>query len=66
MEKEMQTLPKQTVEVINKVENPELHDMIYRLNHTLVQDLHLNEKDHIKIYNWLKELELYKKIHGPL
>ena len=66
MEKKMQSLLKQAAKVVNKVEDPELHDMIYRLNHTLVQDLHLNEKDHIKIYNWLKELELYKKIHGPL
>ena len=66
MEKEMQTLLKQALEVITKVENTELHDMIHRFNHTLVQDLHLSEKDHIKIYNWLKELELYKKIHGPL
>ena len=66
MEKEIQTLLKQAAKVVNKVEDSELHDMIYRLNHTLIQDLHLNEKDHIKIYNWLKELELYKKIHGPL
>ena len=57
MEKEMQTLLKQTVEVINKVEDTKQHNIIHRYNHTLVQDLHLSKKDHIKIYNWLKELK---------
>lgn len=66
MEKEMQILLKQAVEVVNKVEDPELTDMIHRFDYTPAPELNLDVNDHIKIYNWLRELELYKKLCGPI
>lgn len=66
MEKEMQILMKQAVEVVNKIEDPELHDMIHRFDYTPAPELNLDVNDHLKIYNWLRELELYKKLYGPI
>ena len=66
MEKEMQILLKQAVEVVNKVEDPELTDMIHRFDYTPAPELNLDVNDHLKIYNWLRELELYKKLYGPI
>lgn len=53
-------------ELLSKVEDPELHQMIERLDKTPVPQLHFDVDDYLKIYNWLKDLELYKKFHGPL
>ena len=66
MEKEMQILLKQAVEVVNKVEDPELADMIHRFDYTSAPELKLDVNDHLKIYNWLRELELYHKLCGPI
>lgn len=66
MEKEMQILLKQAVEVVNKVEDPELIDMIHRFDYTPAPELNLDVNDHLKIYNWLRELELYKKLCGSI
>lgn len=66
MEKEMQILLKQAVEVVNKVEDPELTDMIHRFDYTPTPELDLDVNDHLKIYNWLRELELYHKLCGPI
>ena len=66
MEKEMQILLKQAVEVVNKVEDPELTDMIHRFDYTLTPELNLDVNDHLKIYNWFRELELYHKLCGPI
>lgn len=66
MEKEMQIPLKQVVEVVNKVEDPELTDMIHRFDYTPTSDLCLSINDHLKIYNWLRELELYHKLCGPI
>lgn len=66
MEKETQTLLKQATEVVNKVDDPELDEMIHRFDYTPAPDLHLDINDQIKIYNWLRELELYHKLCGPI
>ena len=66
MEKEIQTLLKQAVEIVNKVEDPELTDMIHRFDYTPAPELNLDVNDYLKIYNWLRELELYKKLCGPI
>lgn len=66
MEKEMQITLKQAVKVVNKVEDPELTDMIHRFDYTPISDLCLSVNDHLKIYNWLQELELYHKLCGPI
>ena len=66
MEKERQILLKQAIEVVNKVEDPELTDMIYRFDYTPTPELNLDVNDHLKIYNWLRELELYHKLYGPI
>ena len=66
MEKEIQIPLKQEVEVVNKVEDPELTDMIHRFDYTPTSDLCLSVNDHLKIYNWLRELELYHKLCGPI
>ena len=66
MEKETQILLKQKVEVVNKVEDPELTDMIHRFDYTPTSDLCLSVNDHLKIYNWLRELELYHELCGSI
>ena len=66
MEKEMQILLKQAVEVVNKVEDPELTDMIHRFDYIPTSDLCLSVNDHLKIYNWLRELELYHELYGSI
>ena len=66
MEKEIQTLLKQAVEVVNKVEDPELTDMIHRFDYTPTPELNLDVNDYLKIYNWLRELELYHKLCGSI
>ena len=53
-------------EVVNRVDDPELHDMIHRFDYTPAPNLELDVNDHLKIYNWLRELELYRKVCGPL
>ena len=55
MEKEMQILLKQAVEVVNKVEDQELTDMIHRFDYTPTPELNLDVNDHLKIYNLLRE-----------
>ena len=53
-------------EVTNKVEDLELAAMIHRLDYTPAPELEIDVNDQIKIYNWLRELELYHKLCGPL
>ena len=53
-------------EVTNKVEDPELREMIHRLDYTPVSELNIDIQDQMHIYNWLRELELYHKLCGPL
>lgn len=53
-------------EVVNRVDDPELHDMIHRFDYTPAPELNLDVNDQLKIYNWLRELELYHKLCGPL
>lgn len=60
-----QTLLK-AAEIMNKVEDAELTDMIHKLDTIPAPKLELDINDHMNIYNWLKELELYRKLHGPL
>lgn len=57
---------KKAIEIINKIEDNELSDMIHKFDTVSAPDLNLNVNDHMRIYNWLKELELYRKLHGPL
>lgn len=66
MEKETQILLKQAVKVVNKVEDPELTDMIHRFDYIPTSDLCLSVNDHLKIYNWLRELELYHELCGSI
>ena len=66
MEKETQILLKQKVEVVNKVEDTELTDMIHRFDYIPTSDLCLSVNDHLKIYNWLRELELYHELCGSI
>ena len=56
----------QAAEVVNRVDDPELRDMIHRFDYTPSPEMELDVNDHMKIYNWLKELELYRKLCGPL
>jgi hypothetical protein len=51
---------------VNRVDDPELKDMIHRFDYTPAPELELDVNDHLKIYNWLRELELYHKLCGPL
>lgn len=57
---------KKAIEIINKIDDSELSDMIHKFDTVSAPDLNLDVNDHMKIYNWLKELELYRKLHGPL
>lgn len=49
-----------------KIVDVELQEMIKRLDTTPCPLLEFDVNDHLKIYNWLKELELYKHLYGPL
>jgi hypothetical protein len=53
-------------EVTNQVNDPELDEMIYRLDYTPADELNIDIQDQMHIYNWLRELELYHKLCGPL
>lgn len=66
MEQEMQELLKKAIEVTNKVDDPKLKEMIHRLDCTPVSELNIDIQDQMHIYNWLRELELYNKLCGPL
>lgn len=66
MDKETAGLLKNALEVMNRVEDPELHNMIKKFDYTPAPELTLNVSEYLQIYNWLRELELYKKICGPL
>jgi hypothetical protein len=46
--------------------DPELQEMIQRLNYTPVTELNIDIQDQMHIYNWLKELELYRHLYGSL
>lgn len=62
----MEAMLEQAAKVLNEVEDPELQEMIYRLDYTPAPELVLDVNDYLRIYNWLKELELYRKLHGPI
>ena len=64
--KHMENMLNKAAEVVNKVNDHELHNMIHRFDTTSAPDLELDINDHLKIYNWLRELELYHKLCGPL
>ena len=49
-----------------KVVDAELEEMIKRLDNTPCPSLKFDVNDYLKIYNWLKELELYKHLYGSL
>lgn len=66
LEKQMQKNILKAAEVVNRVDDPELTDMIHRFDYTPAPELELDVNDHLKIYNWLRELELYHKLCGPL
>lgn len=53
-------------EVTNRVDDPELDEMIYRLDYTSADKLTIDIQDQMHIYNWLRELDLYHKLCGPL
>ena len=61
-----ENLLKKAAEVINRIDDPKIAEMIYRLGYTQVDDLNIDIQDQINIYNWLKELALYRKLCGPL
>ena len=50
---------------MDKVKNMDeeyLAFMINRFDTTQVDNIHLTTKDQLKIFNWLKELALYRKL----
>lgn len=51
---------------ISKVDDPELNDLIHKFDYTPSSELKFNVNEHMSIYNYLKELELYRKLCGPL
>jgi hypothetical protein len=53
-------------EVTNKIDDHKLAEMIHRFDYTPVNELNLDIQDQMLIYNWLRELELYHKLCGPL
>lgn len=53
-------------EVTNKIDDHELAEMIHRFDYTPANELNLDIQDQMLIYNWLRELELYHKLCGPL
>ena len=62
----MEQILENAAKVVTRVYDPELHDMIHRFDNTPAPELKLDVNDHMKLYNWLKELELYRKLCGPL
>lgn len=62
----MEAMLEQAAKVLNEIEDPELQEMIHRLDYTPAPELVLDVNDYLRIYNWLKELELYRKLHGPI
>lgn len=46
--------------------DPDLDEMINRLDKTPILEIEFNTKDHFRIFNWLQELQLYRKLCGPL
>lgn len=56
MEKEMQILLKQAVEVVNKVEDPELTDMIHRFDYSPTPELFKN----LKIFEFGPDISKYQ------
>lgn len=63
---DMTTALKYASEVMNKVDDPELAEMINRLDTTPACELNIDIDDQMRIYNWLRELDLYHKLCGPL
>ena len=61
-----ENLLKKAAEVINRIDDPKIAEMIYRLGYTQINDLNIDMQDQMNIYNWLRELELYRKLCGPL
>lgn len=57
---------RKAVEIVTKVDDPELEAMLYRFDHVSAPDIDIDVNDQLKIYNWLQELKLYRKLHGPL
>ena len=57
---------KKAAEVITRVDDIELEEMLYRLDNTPAPETEFDVNDQIKIYNWLQELKLYRKLCGPL
>lgn len=49
----------------NYADSQELEMMIHRLDITPSPEMELNVNDLMSIYNWLKELQMYRNI-GPL
>lgn len=43
-------------------DSEDLAFMINRLDKTQVDKIHLTDKDQLQIFNWLKELALYRKL----
>ena len=68
MQKEhlMKQMIMKAAEVRSKVHDTELSEMIHRFDYTPAPELELDVNDHLKIYNWLRELELYHQLCGPL
>ena len=44
------------------MDEEDLAFMINRFDTTQVDNIHLTAKDQLKIFNWLKELALYRKL----
>ena len=57
---------KQAIEIVTKVDDPELEEMIHRFDYTPAPEINIDVNDQLKIYNWLQELKLYRKLHGPV
>lgn len=49
-----------------KNDDVELIEMISRLDNTPADQLNIDIQDQMHIYNWLKELELYRHLCGPI
>lgn len=49
----------------NYVDSDELEAMIHKMDITPCPQLTFDVNEHMNIYNWLKELQLYRSI-GPL
>jgi hypothetical protein len=65
-DKQMMQMILKAAEVTNRVDDPELTEMIHRLDYTPADKLTIDIQDQMHIYNWLRELELYHKLCGPL